>query len=253
MSSLMDRHNYLDKNIPFLISNEIIEYDMKSAGFNLIKKFKLCTQSEIDYLEKLDNKKRHIKIGLMIRKDKSLGKALNEKFKEMRNEFYNANRLTNDNILSIKKDAIYVMRRCNVLEYDNIEFVEKNHYTSYFNMGKLELYVGMDKIDVKGIADNKVIKHYPYMLDYLFIIFKMMETSQHKIIVKNVVDFANYYKQLELDVGYYRELNEISLFRTSYRLSNKFSLYSDDVGNANMIVPNYNYVNFIIPLINLLL
>jgi len=34
MSSLFKKHFYLNKNIEYLISNEIIEYDIKSAGFN---------------------------------------------------------------------------------------------------------------------------------------------------------------------------------------------------------------------------
>ena len=50
---LYERHNYTNKDIDFIISTEIIEYDMVSAGLNICKEFKLLPEHEIRELEEL--------------------------------------------------------------------------------------------------------------------------------------------------------------------------------------------------------
>ena len=65
---LYEKHNYLNKDIEYLISREIIEYDIKSAGFNLIKQYKLLDDAKILHLESLSKKQRQITIGLYQKK-----------------------------------------------------------------------------------------------------------------------------------------------------------------------------------------
>lgn len=249
---LYERHNFLNKNISYLTSREIIEYDIQSAGFNLIKKYGLLEESKIRYLESLEKKQRQIQIGLYQREDKNLIKLLNEKFVEIRKMFFEANDLSDDDVLSIKKDAIITLRRCSNTDFDNVHFIEKNYYTSYYYINSLEIYVGSSTLDIKGISDNKLEKHKDYMIDFLFSIFKMMETTQRDIIIKNVKRFAEYYKNKELDVGYYRELNSDSLFKLKETLFNK-PIGIEDVGDVDMIDTSYNYLHYIIPIINLLI
>ena len=112
MSELYKRHNYTDKYNELLIGNEIYEYDIKSAGFNLIKRNKLIDDYKIKRLESLPKKVRQIQIGLMTRADKKLKDDLNNAFIDIRREFFEANRLEDDHILSIKKDAIFTFKPC---------------------------------------------------------------------------------------------------------------------------------------------
>ena len=46
VSELYKRTMYLNKNIEFIFGKEIIEYDIKSAGFNIIKKFKFLPEDK---------------------------------------------------------------------------------------------------------------------------------------------------------------------------------------------------------------
>ena len=115
----------------------------------------------------------------------------------------------------------------------------------------MELYVGPTKIEVKGISDDQLKYHEDYLLDFLFKFLKMVETAQQKQIVSNLVQFANYYKRRELDVGYYREFNSDSLFKLDR------SFIGDLIGVQNVdstegIDISYNYMKIIVPLIKLL-
>lgn len=253
---LYEKDLYLNKDIQYLISNEIIEYDMSNAGFNIIKYFKLLPESTIEYLDKLPKDKRTIRIGILERDDKELAKKMNDGFKKARKMFYEANDLTDDDILSIKKDALFITKRCHNLIFDNIEFKEKNIYTSYYYFNKLEFYVGKSKIDVKGINNNTLKLHQDFMLDFLFKIFKMIETTDRRIVVKNLMEFIDYYKNRLLDVGYYRELNRDSLFRLNHMLSkrNNISIGSHEMDDVTLdkIDISYNYMAYIVPLIQLL-
>jgi hypothetical protein len=248
---LYERHNFLNKNIEYLVSNEIIEYDIKSAGFNLIKKYKLLDESKVNYLESLGKKQRQVQIGLYQRNDVELKKNLNDKFIEIRKWFFEQNNIEDDDVLSIKKDAIVTLRRCLVTEFDNIQFIEKNVYTSYYYLNELEFYYNKDVIHVKGISDDLLELHGEYMLDFLHNFFLMNEISKKKKVIELIKDFSHYYKARKLEIGYYRELSKQSLFRLNESLF-KNTLGIKDIGDVQSIDIGYNYIHYIIPLISIL-
>lgn len=251
MPCLYNKHNYLNKDIKYIISNEIIEYDIKSAGFNIMKYFKLLDEEKLQRLELLDKKQRQIQLGLYKKYDKTLGNKENERFKDIRKWFFEANNLTDDDILSIKKDAIITTKRCFNTQLDNIEFVEKNIYTSYYYLDKKEFYYNINTVDVKGISDEKLIPHKDYMLDFLYTLFKMNEITSRSRIINFIKEFSHYYKSKKLDINYYRELNEESLFRLTVNFY-KSSIGSNTVADVSMLNIDYNFLHFIVPLIGLL-
>jgi hypothetical protein len=251
MSTLYQRHNYLNKDIEYIISNEIIEYDIQSAGFNIMKKFKLLDDHKIKYLESLGKKQRQIQIGLYQRQDRSLVKALNEKFVEVRKWFFENNNIKDENVLSIKKDAIMMTRRCFETQWDNITFAEKNIYTSYYYLNKYEFYYNKNGIDVKGISDDLLKLHEEYMLDFLYNFFTMNEISNRKKVIELLKDFSYYYKKKQLDIGYYRELNSQSLFKINERLFGQM-IGLQRIGNVDKVDIEYNYMKYVVPLISIL-
>ena len=216
-----------------------------------MKKYGLLDKQKINYLETLGKKQRQIQIGLYIRANKELGEKLNEKFEEVRRWFFESNNLSEEHILSIKKDAIITTKRCLVTQFDNIEFVEKNFYTSYYNLNNYEFYYNKNGVDVKGISDELLELHRDYMLDFLYNFFKMNEISSRKRVIELLKQFAYYYKARKLDIGYYRELNIQSLFRIREKLFGQ-QIGVKDIGDVNQIDIGYNYMNYIVPLISIL-
>lgn len=252
--ALYEKHNYTNKLIEYLISREIIEYDIQSAGFNLVKKYKLLSQYKIDQLESLSKKERQISLGYIQRYDKEFMAKLNEKFVEVRKLFFEANDIKTDDVLSIKKDAIFMLRRCQYTEFDNILFREKNLYTSYYYMNKKEIYVNKDGLDIKGISDDKLELHKDYMLDLLFKLLRMVELSSKRQLIANLKEVSYFYKNKELDINYYRELNSDSLFRLKMIMPGMHDYigvqYTDNVDEIEI---EYNYMKYIVPIINLIL
>jgi hypothetical protein len=170
---------------------------------------------------------------------------------EVRKWFFENNDIKDEDILSIKKDAIMTTKRCFVTEFDNIIFAEKNIYTSYYYLNNYEFYYNRDKIDVKGIGDDLLELHQEYMLDFLFNFFRMNEISKRKSVIDLLKDFAYNYKKKELDVDYYRELNSQSLFKIHERLfGEKIGLkYTKEKDSLDI---SYNYMNYVVPLISIL-
>ena len=250
---LYEKHNYLNKDFEYIIGQEITEYDIKSAGFNICKKYKLLDNNKLEYLESLDKKRRQIQLGLYQQKDEDFKNTLNEKFIEVRKQFFESNNLKDEDILSIKKDAIITFKKCYNTEFDNIVFVDKNIYTSYFYINKLEFYVNDKTLDVKGISDEKLKLHKEYMLDFLYKIFRLFETNNNKkYIIDNMVEFISYYKNKDLHIGYYRELNKDSLYKLNKSFMKEYIglQYTKSLDDIDI---SYNYMKYIIPIINILL
>ena len=53
---------YINDNNPYLFNADIFEYDMKDAGFSLIKEFNLLDKSTIEKLSKQDKDIRKVNI-----------------------------------------------------------------------------------------------------------------------------------------------------------------------------------------------
>ena len=225
---------WLNPNIEYLFNDEIIEYDIQDAGFSLIKQYKLLPDEKIKELILLGKgKERHIAVGLLQRDDKEFTKRLMDKFAEIRKIFLAVNNLTDENIISVKKDAIFATKYCPKTKFNDIIFAEKHHYTSYIrfpNINNLELYYSTKGIDVKGMNDHAVNRHRLYMMEFIRKYINMIESKNSRV-RRYVMDFIMQYKSLELDEAYYLEFNNIS----------------------KELNPLFNFQNIIIPMAQIIL
>lgn len=227
------KSTWLNPNIDYLFDEEIIEYDMRDAGFSLIKQFKLLPPGKIRELEQLGKgEARHIAIGMLERDDKELSKALSSKFAEVRGIFISMNGITDDQIISVKKDAIYTIGQCKRLRFGLVQFAAKNTYSSYLrfpNIQNLEIYYSSEATDVKGMGDTATNRHRLYMLNFLRTMISLIEHKDRGC-KRRIMKFIEEYKAHELDEGYYLEFNNLS----------------------RAINPSFNYLNVIIPLVQII-
>lgn len=245
----------MNKDIDYLFNCEIKEYDLKSAGFNLIKYFKLLPEKEIIKLEKMNKEKRHIEIGMMQRRDKKLTQGLKDAFLEARKMFFEANDICDEEVLSIKKDAIFVIdKHCYNTIFDNLEFVCKNTYLGYMHINKMEIYYTNNEspIDVKGLNDDVLSYHQDYMLDFIRTIFTYTIYNDRKYLIKFITDFIKAYRNNELEFGYYRELNNESYYLIKYDGDDEYSMIRDlEDDNGLELNIQYNYFNILVPICNI--
>nr|DAE82471.1 MAG TPA: hypothetical protein [Caudoviricetes sp.] len=214
-----EKDNYLAP-ISYLISNYIREYDISKANINILLYKGLISKEVYDELYSLPKKEREIRVGLMIKYDQNLNKGLLEGFKEMRKMFFTANQIWEYEVMAVKKDAIYLVgREAQVTVFNNVKFVCKNVYTSYYNLGNVEFYYYLDtkqteKLDIKGISDNTLYLHDPFMLDFLRYIFSLAQSGAFVDAMNDISEFCKQMISYQLPLGYYRELNNRSLFRS---------------------------------------
>lgn len=225
---------WLNPNIEYLFNEEIIEYDIHDAGFSIIQQYHLLPPEKIRELEGIQRGvKRHIAVGMLQRDDKEFSKRLADKFAEVRQLFLMMNQLNDDRILSVKKDAIYTLGKCKRTTFGKVRFAEKNTYTSYIrfpDVNNLELYYGPNGIDVKGMGELAVNRHRLYLLEFIRMLFRLIE-DQDTSVRRKFMRFLNQYKAGELEEEYYIEFNNLS------REPNKL----------------FNYQNILLPLLKIIL
>ena len=102
---------------------------------------------------------------------------------------------------------------------------------------------GVENIDIKGMSDVSKELHKPYMLELLMYIFNMAETGNSQEIVSSLTEIRSRYISGELGIGYFREFNNRSLFRSKIIINGERMYLSCLPKNtmAKDIDASYNY------------
>ena len=247
-SKKWEKELYVNDNIPYIFNTFIYEYDMKEAGFSIIKDYMLLDIDTINKLKAMSKHDRAIKIGKLQRKDKTLSDGLKVGFVDCRQQFITSNNLEDNDIISIKKDALFVKKRCKNCEFlNNILFRVKNTYTSYIRLEKVELYYSPERLDIKGISDDMVELHADGILEFIRKVFRTIETGTEIDVIRYIISFIDKYKAKKLPISYYREFNSRSLY-TRIDTDDFYENYIDDIDMLNI---RYNYDNIIIPILQI--
>lgn len=251
---LYEKHNYLNKDIPCLINTTIREYDMKAGGYSILKKYGVLSEKEIQYLDNCDKLKRNIYLGNLLKNKPELSELQMQGFIEARQLFFEYNQINENNILAIKKDAIFIIKDImHVTEFDGYKFQLANTYNSYYllNDNTIELYykTKTNEIDIKGINNEKLKLHENYILKDLKIIFSLAEKGNMDYLIKHLKKYRDKYLRRELNINTYRELNIESMFRLKETLAGE-PLLIENINDIDSIDISYNYIKYIIPLIS---
>lgn len=258
-SGLHKRTSYLNKSIDYLFDANIVEYDMKNAGLNLIKYFKLLDDKTINELDKMEKVACHKKVGLMQRDDKDFSKRLLDSFAEARRMFFVNNQIDDSDVLTIKKDAIFTINKnCKITSFGNIVFDKKNVYTSYIHLNKLEFYFNSrtDDITIKGLGQKETLtnilnKHRDYLLKFIFQVVRMSERRvDRRLVVKYITDFIRMYRQKKLPIEYYRTLTSELMFMVQDDIVGGI-IDIDETNDISNVIIDYNYMKYIMPIASL--
>lgn len=212
---------YFTAPIDYIISSYIREYDISKANANVLFMKGAISKDQYNHLMGLDGMSRYISVGLLQKNNSDISTCLKEGIKEMRHLFLTSNNLTLSDILSIKNDAIFIINKIPmVTKFNNVEFVNKNVYTSFYKLsgGKIEIYYlydmvnNIERIDIKGMKDEKILLHENYFLEFLLVLFNSAQIDHLKDTIDILITFYESYLKLELDIGYYRQFDAESIF-----------------------------------------
>jgi hypothetical protein len=249
--SLYKKHNYLNREVPYLINTVVKEYDMKSGGYTILKKYGEFSKSEIEYLDSLPKYERNVWIGKRVRENRNLSSVLMDGFTEARRLFFEANDVDENKVLSIKKDALFLVNYPAIhTTIDGFEFQLKNNYSSYYLLNGKEFYFKgkSQELDVKGIGDDVIDEHREYFVKDLINIFTLAEKGNTDYLIKYLRRYRDNYLNRRLALPTYREFNMENAYRTDYD-SSLGSIYLESINQGSAINIGYNYIKYIIPLI----
>lgn len=231
--SLYLKDTYVSPHFNFIVSSYIREYDIQKANISILYKYGAISENDYIKYYNMDKLKRQISIGYLLKNNPEISKVLKEGFIESRKLFFENNNIQESDILSIKKDAIYLINKIpSITEFGMVKFINKNTYTSFYRINKnIELYYYLDSInkkeilDIKGISEESISLHNNYIVDFLKYLFETAQTNSIDTVISILTNFYRKYVSLELESGYYREFNPLSKFNLNTK--NIISFYSD--------------------------
>jgi hypothetical protein len=243
---IAEKTNYLNKEIVYLRNTVITEYDIKSAGFTVIKTKNLLPSEEILELESVEKLERNIRIGKRILQYPKISEEIINTLADIRKDFAVFNQLKEDDILSIKKDALFIIKKSpSTLNIKGFEFRKKESYTSYLYLNKKEFYYSSitGKMDIKGLHEESKILHENFLLKDIKKFIEFGEKLTDVQMYNSLKSYRTKYLNRQLPVDTYRDIETGKFSMGDYQLDN---ISEDMLASVDI---SQNYINYILPLI----
>lgn len=246
-----------NSNYPVIFNSEIIEWDIKSANTSVMREYALANAKLINKLDSLSKSKRNVYVGNMMRNDKEFSKNLESAFNDIVTRFMQQNNLHEHDIVSIKRDAVFVSNHKIIREKigNYVKFIPKNIYHAFLLLNTLEFYFSFDngRIDVKGINDKVLKKHENGILKFLRQVIYLLENEDKISLHRYLREFVDTYKMRGLPFEYYRHFDENSKYimyiDMGYDEKEWVEIDEIDEDVIDYVSIKYNYENIILPLI----
>ena len=243
---------YKEKNytieLPYLFNQYIREYDISKANISILAEKGAITKKIYDQLYNSDRMFRQIYIGKMIKFNDQIQEVLNEGIIEYKQKFFEINRINDNDIVSIKNDAVFVLNKVpTITKFDHlIEFVHKNTYTSFMKLNELEVYYGSNMdyevIDVKGIKDQDLEMFHTDFLDIIINFLRNIQKNGPEIALQYINSIMNSYVRLELPINTYRRFRSSNDYvLNGYTEAYGISYLSNEFENKKAIDISYNF------------
>ena len=241
-------HINYTSDISYLSNVFIYEYDISKANINVLYSKKVITKDVYDYLYNSERMVRQKYVG-MLQKDKSVSDKLQQGIIEAKKQLFESNGIEDYEVLGIKNDAVFIInRQLKNTKFGLINFMCKNIYTSFYKILNLEFYYyynhinNSEKLDIKGIQDDKLLLHKDYMYQLFKDIFYSIQINGVEVAIRMLKEFYMDYISLTLPIEYYRRFNSESTYHSnsisSYQIGFEFNTADDNM--KNIIDISYN-------------
>lgn len=244
IEDVLKTQNY-NSGYTLILNSFIREYDLSKANINALYSRGVISKDKYDQLYNSDKYIREKTVGLMIREDKNIHTEIQKGIIDAKYHLITENNIELEDIVSIKNDAVFVKNKSlDYTKFGLMDFKLKNTYTIFAKIKRYEFYYYYnpfnqeEKLDVKGINDEKMIIHKDHFLDFLLALFNTLQTDGIINAVNMLQSFSIAYIRRELDPNYYRKFNSESNFDLIYEGNLWSSIYVSDI---NLIDIRYNY------------
>lgn len=252
--NLYEYDNYLTEQ-KYMYGN-IYEYDIRQANINMLYSYGKISYETYRMLSESEKEYRERTVGKMEAYYTDFYSTIHNGIIESKRKFIEQNSINNENIIRISNDAMFISAPYPVkyTEFNlnssinhNIKFICKNHYNFYVKIFDVVLFMNFSdgdnvKVDIKGLGKKTYL--HESIVSFLVEIFFINSRASKDIVIRKYMEFYNAYINLELDISYYREFNEKSLFRLNTKNDSRiFKLHpiiSDGLDKKNIDI-RYNF------------
>lgn len=246
-NDIVDNQNYITP--ARYISGRIVEYDIKSANINILRKYRVIDNDYFLYLNNLPKYYREVDIGNHIRDDKNIYDILQKGIREHRHLLIDSNSIKQENIIRIANDAIFINTSYDlkVTKFDNIEFRIKSISNVMIRLLDLVLFINLDtyNIIVIGINDNLLPMHMDF-LSFILEIVNSLERVDINSTIRKYNDFYKEYIETKLPISFYREFNSASLYKiknSNFKISSPPDIENLDISyNLSILRDLWNII-----------
>ena len=244
-----------------IIGKYIYEYDIKHANISILYNAGILSKDKYDWLSSIDKKDREILIGKLMEKNNSedairISTILENGFKEARRNLIERNNIPDYNIIMTRKDSLLLVNTIpTYTKFGEVEFINKNTYTVYINIGigNIYLFYGKRNISfmndeyilvIKGISKELQKLHEMYFISILHNICQLLETGSVTDAIFYLRKIMRLYREKKLPIEYYREFNSSSLYRVPvnvHNIENIYGINTIDCYSIDNIDIGYNY------------
>ena len=231
-----------------IINNNIIEYDIKSAGLTALYHLDLITVDEFDTYDKMDKKTRIVELGNHVKyltqlTGKPIYRAMELTFKIYIDIFKSLNNISDHNIIEVNHDALWLAgRRCkftDVSEYIKLDVVKND-------IERLKLEFGLQLTNVTKV---KFVAKREYTLLVKYKVINIyLNSMTHTLLFRGAnPDPHHMFYTIILDILLAYEYNDPKLYDKLHKYLQKLEEDESCYGN-NMInnILNINLIRYFI-------
>lgn len=219
-NNLYSKTLFINPSIEYILDGRIREYDISKANINILYYKGILNRKKYEEMLTYDRMKRQVTVGLMQRDNPEVAKQLKEGIIEAKELFFRYNDIQEYEVLNIRNDAIFLINKIpTITKFGNIEFLNKNSYSSYYRLyNSIEIFFDYDIItkktifDVKGMSDSKLELHDGFFKEFLEVLFYTSLNCDVLATIKLLKSFYYDYTQMVLPEFFYRTFNNKSIF-----------------------------------------
>lgn len=205
----------------YFVNTYIREYDLSKANItSLLYAKRINYDNYLNYLN-MDKIEREIKIGLLIKKDRSIYDDIQSGIIYAKKRLLEDNNIEDYDIVSIKNDAVFIIgNKLKKTSFPPFKFNIKNVYNIYMQVQDLEVYYGdyidpisrnlNTNIDIKGISEENLRFHNDGFLDLICDICYRLQRENPKDILPWICNFYELFIHRRLPKVYYRNFDSFS-------------------------------------------
>ena len=231
-----------------IINNNIIEYDIKSAGLTALYHLDLITVDEFDTYDKMDKKTRVVELGNHVKylnqlTGKPIYRAMELTFKIYIDIFKSLNNISDHNIIEVNHDALWLAGRrakfTDVSEYIKLDVVKND-------IERLKLEFGLQLTNVTKVK-FVAKREYTLLVKYKNLNI-YLNSMNHSLLFRGAnPDPHHMFYAVVLDILLSYEYNDPKLYDKLHKYLQKLEEDESCYGN-NMInnILNINLIRYFI-------